>query len=263
VAPASSPVNEAETMTFLGKTLIFLNLIFGIGAAVVGTTVYTQRPGWFADTKEGGVDKGHSPQNFAQLAADIDSQGKAANLANVNWSANYKALTAAEATRDTRYERMFGTKLDGVTKVGKGLLDYAREGNPKGASFLNLNEDPVTRLLDLNPAEDAKSIVRGPDDKPLSGTDTLLDQFVKDAAEAEVQALLSKKLRAVQKTLGDEIGVVQNQIYKQRDIRDNLVVEAARLDAFEVNATEHMQTVTRRRNQLIARLSPFRAFEKK
>ena len=56
---------------------------------------------------------------------------------------------------------------------------------------------------------------------------------------------------------------VQNKIYKQWDIRDNLVVEASRLEAFEVNATEHMGTVTRRRDQLINRLAPFRSLEKK
>ena len=240
-------------MTMFGKTLIFLNLVLGIGAAVFATSLYTQRPAWFADTKE--VAKGQAPLSFAQLAADIDSAGKAASLANVNWSTNYKALGLAETNRETRYERMFGTRLLDGSKGAKGLVDYAKEGNPKGPAFLNFNEDSTTRLLNLNPAEDAKSIVRGPDDQPLKGVDTLLDQFVKDSIEAEVQALLSKKLRAQQKTLGDDIVIVQNQIYKQRDIRDNLVVEASRLDAFEVNASEHMQTVTRRRNQLIARLS--------
>jgi len=249
-------------MTLIGKTLVFLVLVLGIGAAVFGTTLYTQRPGWFKDTKDDGIDKGNAPVNFAQLAADIDSQGKAAWSANLNWSTNYKAMEAVEAVRATRYEQMFGTKLDG-SKGAKGLLDYAQEGKEKGAAFLNLSEDSTTRLLVLNPPEDAKTVVRGPDDQPLRGTDKLLDQFVADSKEVEAQALLSKMLRAEQKSLGDEIVFVQTKIYKQRDIRDNLVVEASRLEAFEVNASEHMQTVTRRRDQLIGRLAPFRSMGKK
>ena len=36
-------------MTLLGKILVFLNLIFGIGAAVLGTSLYTSRPPWHED----------------------------------------------------------------------------------------------------------------------------------------------------------------------------------------------------------------------
>ncbi len=251
-------------MTLLGKILVFLNLIFGIGTAVIATSLYTNRPGWFNDTKEGGTDKGHMPLNFAQLTADIDAQGKAAALANANFGANQKALVAAETDRAARHERMFGVKLDGSKAAAKGLLDYARTGglNMTGAAFLNLSDDPATRLLDLNPALET-AIVSGPDAQPLKGTETLLDQYVKDSAEIEVQAALSTKLRAESKVLSNEIVLVQNQIYKQRDIRDNLLVEAARLEAFEVNATEHRGTVTRRREQLNYRLAPFLSQEKK
>lgn len=248
-------------MTFFGKTLVFLNLVFGIGMAVFATSLYANRPGWLGEPPDGGVAKGHSPLAIKQLVADIDAAGKSAGAANVNWSANYKALDAAEKTRETRHERMFGTKVDG-TKGAKGLVDFAREGNPKGA-FLHLSEDASSRLLNLLPAENPAIVVKGPDDQPLKGTDGLLDQFVADSKKAETAATNSKMLRAQQKTLGEQIVVVQNQIYKQQDIRDNLLVEAARLDAFEVNATEHRQTVTRRRDQLIDRLAPFRSLEKK
>lgn len=245
-------------MTFFGKTLVFLNLIFGIGTAVFATSLYTNRPAWLVDTPDG------PPYALKQLAADIDASAKSAGLANVAWSTNYKTLETAESDREKRHMRMFGTSVDG-TKGTKGLIDFAREGNPnpKSGAFLYLVEDPNSRLLNLNPVEDAKTVIRGPDDQPLKGTDKLLDQFVADSAEAETQAFLSKKLRGEQKVLGDQIVDVQNKIYKQRDIRDNLVVEAARLDAFEVNATEHMGIVTRRRDQLINRLAPFRSLEKK
>lgn len=254
-------------MTFVGKMLVFLNLVFGIGAAIVSTATYTNRPAWFEEFKDEPVAKGHYVLTFKQLEKDITTQGASASLANVNWSANYKALQASETTRNSRYRRMFGTTPDGIRQpMSKGLLDYAKEGGltGDGAAFLNLVEDSNTRLLNLTPdLKTAGVIVNGPDERPLRGTETLLDQFVKDSAESETQAGLSKKLRAQLQVLNGRIVVLQNQIYKQQDIRDNQLVEAARLEAFEVNATEHRGTVTRRRNQLIERLAPFRSLEKK
>jgi hypothetical protein len=254
-------------MTFFGKTLVFLNLVFGIGAAIASTALYTNRPPWHDDLKDEPVARGHAPVTFKQLEKDIAAQSAAASLANVNWGTAHKALETAEAMRVARHRRMFGTNLDGVRPpMSKGLLDYAREGGltADGGAFLNLVEDSNTRLLNLNPdTKTAGVVVNGPDEKPLKGTETLFDQFVKDSAEVETQAALSKKLRAQQQALNGRIVVLQNQIYKQQDIRDNQLVEAARLEAFEVNATEHRGTVTRRRNQLIERLAPFRSLEKK
>lgn len=244
-------------MTFFGKTLVFLNLVFGIGMAVFATSLYANRPGWLGEPPDSVVPKGHSPLSIKQLAADIDSAAKSAGMANVNWTTNYKALNDAESLREKRHERMFGARVDGTKAAAKGLMDFAREGNPNGAAFLHLSEDATSRLLNLSPAEGPATIVKGPDDQPLKGTDGLLTQFVDDSAKAEAAALDSKMRRAEQKTLGEQIVVMQNRIYKQQDIRDNLLVEAARLEAFEVNATEHRQTVTRRRDQLMLRLSPF------
>jgi hypothetical protein len=257
-------------MTMLGKLLVFLNLIFGIGCAVYATSVYTNRPGWLEDLKDANIEKGQDPRSIPRLAAEIDAQGKAAAIASANWGANSKALDAAEALRVARHRRMFGTlpNADYTRLPGdKGLIDYAKEGdipNSNGAAFLDLVEDPGSKLLNLNPDLTAKGvIVRGPNAQPLKGTDKLLDQFTKDSAEAEMHALESKRLREQARKLGDEIVLTQNQIHKQREIRDNLVIEAARLEAFEVNATEHRQTVTRRRQQLVERLAPFKSLEKK
>lgn len=254
-------------MTVFGKTLVFLNLIFGIGAAIVSTALYANRPAWHSEFKDEPVAKGHAPLTFKQMEKDIKGQSDSAALANVNWSTNYKAVEAAEALRVSRYRRMFGTTLDDKPiPMTKGLLQYAKEGGltGDGAAFLNLVEDANSRLLNLNPdLKTAGVIVNGPDEKPLKGTETLLDQFVKDSKEVDVQAELSKKLRGQLQALGGRIVILQNQIYKQQDIRDNQLIEAARLEAFEVNATEHRGTVTRRRDQLIERLAPFRSLEKK
>jgi hypothetical protein len=250
-------------MTLLGKILVFLNLILGIGAAVYATSVYTQRPTWYLETIEGGIDKGNAPLTFKQMAADIDAKSKQAALASATWGANLKALTQAEALRTKRYQQMFGTDPDGTrTGGGKGLIDLAHEGGgPGGTGFYNLAEDSTTKLLDLTP--DPKNLVKGPDNQPLKGTDTLLNQFTEDGKEAETQAFLSLKLRQEQKTLGAQIVVVQSQVLKQREIRDNLVSEAAHLASFEINATLNRETYRARQRQLLGRLLPFRESEKK
>ena len=261
-------------MTILGKLLVFLNLIGGIGVAVYSTSVYTSRPPWFQDFKDaGGFDKGNTPLTFKQLADDIDAQGKAAALASSNWGVQNKSLTVAEANRAARYLLMYGKNVDDTrpTPTTKGMLDYAQTGGYPGANgggFLNLVEDPATKLLNLKPdltnmATFKKDVVHGPDDLPLKGTDTLLEQFTRDGVEAEVQAYLSKKLRADFLVLGTEIVKVQTQIHKQRDIRDQLVVEESHLAAFEVNATLNRDTYTRRRQQLFDRLQTFQMAEKK
>ncbi len=261
-------------MTIFGKLLVFLNLIGGIGMVVYATSVYTHRPTWFEDYKDvGGYDKGNLPRTFKQLAEETDAQTKSAALAGSNWGAQNKALQAAEGVRATRYVQMYGKNLDGTrpTATTKGLLDHAHEGNYPGANgggFLNLVEDSTTKLLNLkpdltNPATFKQVVVHGPDDQPLKGTDSLLDQFTKDGAEAETQAFLSKKLRAELSVLGTQIVAVQTQIHKQRDIRDQLVIEATYLSAFEVNAILNRDTFTRRRQQLIDRLAPFQAMDKK
>ncbi|HXD87406.1 MAG TPA: hypothetical protein VN641_13000 [Urbifossiella sp.] len=255
-------------MTALGKTLIFLNLILGIGAAVYSTSVYANRPPWFEDP-ESNIDKGNKPLYFKQLAADIDAGGKAGGFASAAWGTQLKNLESKEKLRSDRYVRMFGTLPDGTRAAGsKGLLDYAHEGKMPGAGaggFVNLSEDPTTRLLDLNPdLKDVKNvIVHGPDGLPLKGTDSLLEQFEKDSLLAEQQANLSKKLRAQVEALGLRIGTVQTQVHKQREIRDNLVNEAAYLENFRVNATLNRETFQARRNQLLERLAPFRAQDKK
>lgn len=259
-------------MTFIGKLLIFLNLIVGIGAAVYSTSVYANRPVWFTAI-DGGVDKGNSPINFPQLTADIDAQGKAANLASAAWGTQLKSVQAAEELRAKRHVIMFGTLPNDTrpTANTKGLIGYARDGNlpdAKGGGFLHLSEDPATRLLELSPnLKDAatfkKNVVHGPDDQPLKGTETLLSQFTMDSAEAETQAFLSKSLRARQKVLGSQIIAVQTQVHKQREIRDNLVNEALHLADFEINATLNRETFKNRQKQLQDRLAPFRTMDKK
>src|SRR5579871_4208990 len=143
-------------MTLIGKFLVFLNLVIGIGVAVVSTAVYAERPIWF-DTPEGG-DKGTPAPGFtfAQMKAETDSLTRAAAAASKSWGENWEALTAAEKTRDDRKAKLDARLVEGRTK---GIFEIVR--------------DPETKLV---VADKKGPAVVGPDGDPLAGADTLFDK---------------------------------------------------------------------------------------
>ena len=253
-------------MTTFGKLLVFVNLVFGVGAATWAAAVYTQRPAWFDPAPDGGTPKGAVPGTFAGLSAEIDALTRAAESAGKGWSDQYARLTRAEALRASRQAKMFGGG-----KGKEGLLDYARAGDypparalAKGKgkdydpAFFHLKEDPATKLLNLdpNPAE-AGVVVLGPDGQPLRGADTLLARFNADAKAIADAAAESKKVRAGQKVLGEEATVFEGRVLKQRQIREDVRVEAAYLAGVEVNAVADLDWARTRKTQLTRRLAAF------
>lgn len=241
-------------MTTVGKLLVFVNLVLGVGAATWATAVYGQRPGWFDPPAEAA--KGTAPLTFKGLAADIDALGKAAASAGASWSAQYARLTKAEDVRAARLQKMYGGG------GARGLVEVAHAGGyPKAgqAAFFNLKEDPATRLLDLDPNVAEKGVVvLGPDGQPLRGADTLLERFNADAKAANDLAAQSAELRQEQAKLGLVVAADEVRLLKQRDIRENLRNEAAFLAGLEVNVAAELDTVATRRGQLVRALAPFR-----
>ncbi|MBX9624598.1 MAG: hypothetical protein K2X82_12390 [Gemmataceae bacterium] len=242
-------------MTTVGKLLVFLNLVLGVGAATWATAVYSQRPAWF-DPPADAAAKGGGPLTFKGLSAEIDTLGKAAASAGAAWNAQYARLTKAEDVRAVRQQKMFGGG------GAKGLIEVARVGGyPKAgpAAFFNLKEDPATKLLDLDPNPAEKGVVvLGPDGQPLRGADTLLERFNADAKAANDLAGQSAELRKEQAKLGLVVAADEARLLKQLEIRENLRNEAAFLAGLEVNGAAELDTVVARRGQLERALSPFR-----
>jgi hypothetical protein len=230
-------------MTAIGKALVFLTLVLGVGAAVFGTVVYTQRPGWFDDVPDGPVAKGHVVVSFKQLAKDADTQGKAAAATSAAWGKQLKELTAAEADQKTR------------AALYAKLTTNARTG---AVGFYELYEDPATGRLDLSKLE-PPTPVRGPDGKSLAGADTLLSQIAASTDRiANVLTPSIAKLRAEQKRLQVEVDDTADKLGRQRVIRENLQNESSYLAAAGVNVTEQRETARRRKDQLVRRLQLFR-----
>ncbi len=228
-------------MTAIAKLLVFLTLVFGVGAAVFATAVYTQRPGWFEEAPDGPVAKGHVVMSFKELGKDIESQGRAAGAASGLWGKQLKELKAAEIDRTDR-----------AAAYAKLLAD-ARTG---ATGFYEIREDSDGRLL-LDP-KDYGPAVRGPGGKALAGAETLLAQIA-GASDRITNDLTPKitKHQAEQKRLGLEIDVVADKLARQRVIREDLQNEASYLGAAEVNVTEQAVTAKRRRDQLDRRLKTF------
>ena len=224
-------------------------------------SLYTQRPGWYDPIPEA-VAPGQSPLTFAQLKADIDNLGAAAKVVSANWGVQLTTLEELEkkrADRQKKYaERLIwcqtGNPNDNPTK------DMFRGGN----GFYEPVYEKTTGLLDLTTLG---APIKGSDDKPLKGSDRLLDKFNADVekvigldkqiAELRLGAfdkdgILTKK---GYKQVSEEILVAEVRLLKMGEIRESVQAENFYLDTFEVNVFETRQTVFRRKKQLVDRLA--------
>jgi hypothetical protein len=245
-------------MTFIGKTLAFLNLIIGLGILAWSVTVYAQRPGWFdkpaADA--GPPDRGSTPLTFDQLKAAADASAKAANLASGAWGANLKALEELETRRDRRRveyaTRLQWTKVGNDKDKGNAFYEPVYEKDAAG------KETSVLQLYKVDGAGAYTQVlgepVLGPDKKPLKGSETLLTNFTDDVKKVVELSQSSYKYREEYAKLSEEIIKDENRLQRMITIRDAVQGELFYLSSFEVNVYETRETVLRRQRQLVVRL---------
>jgi hypothetical protein len=232
-------------MTFFGKFLAFVNLVVGLGLLSWSVSVYVDRPMWFEQIPPAeGVDKGNDPVTFAQLKADIDSLARAADVKSGTWGARLKELEALEALRADR--------LKGYAE----RLKWAREGNPKdgGNAFYEpvLVESDGMKLIDLSAKGEP---IRGVNNLPLKGADTLLKSFSADVAKVAEMSQAVEKQRKAFGELGVRILATEERLNKMNVIRDSVQNELFYLATFEINVYETRETVFRRQRQLVQRLA--------
>ena len=131
-------------------------------------------------------------------------------------------------------------------------LKWAREGNPKDGG--NAFYEPVygaDGLLDLAAKGEP---VRGSNNLPLKGADTLLKTFSADVAKTVEMADASEKQRKEFAALGVRILQTEARLLRMNEIRDAVQNELFYLATFEINVYETRETVFRRKRQLVNRL---------
>jgi DNA repair exonuclease SbcCD ATPase subunit len=231
-------------MTALGKALVFILLVLGVGVAMGSTLVYTLRPPWFDPIPET-VDKGHDPRVFKKLQEEITTLTRAATGFSREWGDGARAVEAKEKLRRDR-QAALNTRL-AIAQQG----DRSRQDQ---AGFFDQLVDPATGLIDIGRSG---PVVVGPGNEPLRAADTLLAIFTKDAREVADLYVEIDKLREQQAVLGQQVQATEQQLLKQIDIRENLREELGFLAGFEINWYEQRETVNVRKRQLDAELKRF------
>jgi hypothetical protein len=230
-------------------------LVAALAAMTWATTLYAERPGWYAEPTDVEVDKGNKPANFKGLKAEIDLLGRSAAAASEAWGAHLKTLEAREklrAERRTAYAERIRWAHKGNPR------DPVDKDNPKagGKGFYEPAVDPNTRLYDLSaPGGVPKGKpVRGPDGSPLPGLDGLLNSI---AGDTEAINELNKQIVESRKEF-DKVSLqvvdTEQRAIKMGVIRDSVQAEQFFLQNFEVNVSETRETVFRRERQLRNRL---------
>ena len=242
-------------MTAIGKLLALLNLMIGLTIMAWSVSVYTLRPGWFADPPTGGVDAGNKPVGFKEMQAETSVLGRAAGLASEAWGTRLATLEAREQLRADR------------RAAYAQRLRWARAGNPKdpvdpanpkspGKGFYEPVVDPATNLYDLTLAAGVPTgkAVFGTDGLPLPGLDGLLGTVAGDAAEIVNLTNQIEAQRVEFDKLSGDVVAVEARAVSMGVIRDSVQAELFFLSGFEVDVFETRETVFRRERQLRERL---------
>jgi hypothetical protein len=237
-------------MTVFGKILAFLNLIIGLGFVSYGATVYFQRPGWF-DPAPTVVDKGQSPRNFAMLKQEHDDLGRAAGAASAVWGKELKRLEAIEKRREDRREEW------------KRRAVWIRKGHPSPPDANDKEPGFFEPVYEVDAHGKATTYIdhtklgaaRKLGGVAIRGAETLKDQYERDIqAVVDFEKQIEAQLKEYDR-LGLAIGAEERRLLKMMDIRAAVQAELFYLSSFEVNVYETRETVFRRKNQLVRRLT--------
>lgn len=222
-------------MTFIGKQLVFLNMIFAMAIVAWAVNLYIHRIDWTEATVAGQK----LPDRIAELQKQIQTERD-------RYTAARSPLVAEEA-------KLARLRID----TEKKLLD-AQEGQfyeyvgPKG--------------IDLNSRRSVRGLTKGPDlrERPLQGVDKLqqeLSEQVKIAAEQVeiIQTNREERLKLSADIFGsDKDGKDTRAFYPKRTrlkaILRELDAEKIYLNDNRVNWDEQLAVLKRRNDQLLDRL---------
>jgi hypothetical protein len=242
-------------MTAIGKLLAVLTLVVGLGIFTWSLGIYVQKPGWFNDPPEGGVDAGNKPVTFKGLEAEAASLTRASQLASEAWGAQVKLLEDREKVRKSRKDA-YAERIKWAHEGNK--KDKVDKDNPAspGKGFYEHAIDPATKLFDMTLVAGLPKgkAVLGTDGLPLRPLDGLLDSIVGDVTAIQDYNAQILKQRQRYKALQIESRDYEDRGVRMTVIRDSVLAERFFLETFEVNVYETRETVRRRQEQLRGRL---------
>lgn len=226
-------------MTTFGKMLVFLNLILGMAFLSWSVGLFTQKVDWLDRTNFAGE---KVEGEISRLKSQIGQLTLQARIASASWGTAYEELTKVEKEREDR-----------KTAFAQRLV-WARTGDPMGRGFFQDQLLPGTGLINT---EQLGPVINGPDGKPLRGAETLsqsieandktVEQYIKDIAD----------LKRQQKEEQRSEKLYQLKLDKHAAFFDQLLNEQIYLEAFEINWSELLRTVSRRKTQLLERLMEY------
>lgn len=226
-------------MTLIGKLLAFLNLVAGLGILSWSVSTFVLRPFTLAPAPES-ISKGQQPENIKQMQAEQELLAATAGAASANWGTQRKILEELEVKREERLKQY-------AVRLG-----WHHKGNEKdnGNAFYEPMYD-ADGLLDL---ANKGAPIKGIDNLPLKGADTLMNNFLNDVAAVKKFEEDIVKRRKEFSQLLQTIKRTNERLRGITDIRETVQSELFFLSSFEVNVYETRETVLRRKKQLVGRL---------
>ena len=251
--------------TTIGKLLVFVNVFFSVGLLAWAVSLYTNRIDWL---DRAGAD-GKVDGQITTLKKEIDRLGKATTDAQAGYAGKRYLLANAEERLDTR-NRVFVRRLE-QARNGRFKVQITEDKGAFGEGVMYVIDREGPDIL-------------GPDNKPLRGLKPLQDEFAAEVRTIEqlqngkgvlteaqwaeiaggqlglpqLQELTPNlgigDLRRLHSVLSDLIARDELAVVKQKAIEVNLRDEAVYLSEKRINWLAELQTLERRKKQLVGRI---------
>jgi|SRR5579883_1097434 len=226
-------------MTRLGKILVFVNLFIGVGLFAWALSLYANRLDYFPRKDADPPVEGR----FATLKKQVDELSSAATTAMKSYAFKSEQARAFESFRDYRLARL-NERLALVRQRGdRPDIFFHQQILMRDPQYPGLIDDKVEG-----------PVVRGVRNNELQGLG-----YLKSAMEQSVReekATLARIIEARKKLreLSTRVDAVQAEVFKQKDIRANLLEERDYIADVKVNWDERLRVLQRRNSQLAGRL---------
>jgi len=225
-------------MMKLGKVLVFVNLFIGVGLFAWALSLYANRLDYF-DRKD--VDP-KVEGRFTTLQTEIKNLGDAVAVAQKAYAFKSEQARQFEKYRDDRLTAL------------NGRLAQVRVGNAPNILFRHqvLMRDPAfPGLIDV---AIEGPVVKGMRNNDLQGLGYLKSEMDKAVREetATIKRIIDARKRLEE--LSAKAETVQVELFKQKDIRTNLVEQKSYIADVRVNWDERLDVLQRRERQLSGKL---------